>query len=122
MDISVSAVLPDYVESGIDEGVHLSHSDDSQREHEEVGYGIYVLTWVALLGLTAITVTVAGLQFGSLSVLVALAVATIKATLVLSFFMHLRYERPLFRIMFLVVIITLAIFIGLTFLDPPFRT
>ena len=108
--------------SAIDKGDHLSHLDNSQSQHEEVGYGIYVLTWVALLGLTAITVTVAGLQFGSLSVLVALAVATIKATLVLSFFMHLRYERPLFRIMFLVVIITLAIFIGLTFLDPPFRS
>ena len=100
----------------------MSHSDNSQSEHEEVGYGVYVLTWIALLGLTAITVTVAGLQFGSLSVLVALAVAAVKATLVLSFFMHLRYERPLFKIMFLVVIITLAIFIGLTFLDPPFRT
>ena len=83
----------------------MSHTDNSQSEHEEVGYGVYVLTWIALLGLTAITVTVAGLQFGSLSVLIALAVATVKATLVLSFFMHLRYERPLFRIMF-----------------PPFRT
>jgi cytochrome c oxidase subunit 4 len=100
----------------------LSHPRNSQSEHEEVGYGIYLLTWIALLGLTTITVTVAGLQFGSLSILVALAVAAVKATLVLSFFMHLRYERPLFRIMFLVVIVTLAIFIGLTFLDPPFRS
>jgi cytochrome c oxidase subunit 4 len=103
-------------------GGRLSHSDDSQSEHEEVGYGIYILTWIALLVLTAITVTVAGMHLGSLSILVALAVAAVKATLVLSFFMHLRYERPLFRIMFLVVIITLAIFIGLTFLDPPFRS
>jgi cytochrome c oxidase subunit 4 len=100
----------------------LSHTDNSQSEHEEVGYGVYVLTWITLLVLTSITVTVAGMHFGSLSVLVALAVAAVKATLVLSFFMHLRYERPLFKIMFLVVIITLAIFIGLTFLDPPFRT
>ena len=100
----------------------MSHPDTTQSEHEEVGYGIYVLTWIALLGLTTITVAVAGMQFGSLSVLVALAVAAVKAALVLSFFMHLRYERRLFKIMFLVVIITLSIFIGLTFLDPPFRT
>ena len=100
----------------------MSHSNNSQSEHEEVGYGIYLVTWIALLGLTAITVTVASLHFGSLSIVVALAVAAVKATLVLSFFMHLRYERPLFRIMFLVVVITLAIFIGLTFLDPPFRS
>jgi len=92
-----------------------------QSEHTEPGYGVYVVTWLALLVLTAATVTVAGMNLGKLSMLTALAVASIKGTLVLSYFMHLKYERPYLRVMFFVVIITLTIFIGLTFFDPPFR-
>jgi cytochrome c oxidase subunit 4 len=98
----------------------LSHHDNDEQ-HEHVTYGVYFLTWLALLVLTAITVTVAGMSLGNLSVFTALVVASVKATLVLGFFMHLKYERPLFRVMFLVVIVTFAIFIGLTFMDPPFR-
>jgi cytochrome c oxidase subunit 4 len=94
---------------------------DGQSEHEHGGYGVYLLTWLALLVLTAITVTVAGMDLGRLSMLTALGIATLKVSLVLSFFMHLKYERPLFRVMFFVVVVTLAIFIGLTFFDPLFR-
>lgn len=86
-----------------------------------MSYGLFVLTWLALLALTALTVTVAGMHLGGLSVAVALIVAAIKATVVLLFFMHLKYERPVFRTMLFVCIGTFAIFIGITFLDMPFR-
>lgn len=85
------------------------------------GYAIYVVTWLCLLGLTAITVTVAGLHLGTFSVFVALLIATIKATVVLSFFMHLKYELPLFKIMLIVCVVTFTIFLSLTFMDPLFR-
>ena len=94
-------------------------SEPSQHEH--TGYGIYVITWVSLLALTAITVTVAGMHLGKLSVLTALVIAGVKASVVLSFFMHLKYESTLFKIMFFVLLMTLTIFIGLTFFDPLFR-
>lgn len=94
---------------------------DRHSQESHGGYGVYVLTWLALVILTAITVAVAGMNLGKISVLTAVLIASLKATLVLSFFMHLRYERPLFTIMFLVVIVVLAIFIGLTFFDPLFR-
>jgi cytochrome c oxidase subunit 4 len=95
--------------------------DQNHSEHQNSGYGLYVKTWLALLGLTAITVTVAGMHFGGLSVFVAVLVASIKASVVLSFFMHLKHERPVFRIMLYVCLVTYTIFIGLTFFDPLFR-
>lgn len=94
---------------------------DDRAEHAGTGVDGYVLTWVALLILTAVTVTVAGMRLGRLSVLTAVVVAAVKATIVFSFFMHLKYEKPLFRTMVYVVIGVLAVFIGLTFTDILYR-
>jgi cytochrome c oxidase subunit 4 len=94
---------------------------DEHGETENSGYDVYILAWVALLMLTAVTVTVAGLHLGKLSTLTAVAIAGIKATVVLMFFMHLKYERPLFRTMVFVTLGVLVIFIGLTFTDILYR-
>lgn len=99
----------------------MSHDHEHHDEHEQVSYGTYILTWLALLVLTAITVTAAGMSFGKMSVTVALLIATVKASIVLHIFMHLKYESKLFHTMLWVVLITLAIFIGLTFTDTLFR-
>lgn len=92
-----------------------------KTEHHIVPYKTFVLVWVALLLLTAITITAAGLHFGRFSVLSAIAIATIKAGLVLWFFMHLKYEARLFKLLLLVPIVTLAVIIGLTFVDIGYR-
>jgi cytochrome c oxidase subunit IV len=82
------------------------------------GLGTYVGIWLGLLALTAITVTVASINFGRLSVLVALAVASVKSVLVLLYFMHLRYERRLLiKLIIPIALVVLAIFIGLTYTD-----
>jgi len=94
---------------------------DGSEKHQLVGYGTYFLTWFALLLLTALTVTVAGLHLGSFSIAGAILIASAKATIVLLIFMHLRYEAPVFRTMIIVVLLALAVFIGLTFLDVSFR-
>jgi len=99
----------------------MSHDLDDATAHEPVGYGTYILTWFTLVVLTAITVTAAGMHFGKVSVLVALVIAAIKASVVLMIFMHLKYEPRLFRTMVMIVLIVLAIFIGLTFTDTLFR-
>jgi len=95
--------------------------DEHETQHEPVGYGVYFLTWFSLLLLTAVTTTAAGMDFGTLSVFVALGIAAVKATIVLYLFMHLKYESKLFHVMVLLVLITLVIFIGLTFTDILFR-
>ena len=78
----------------------------------------YLYVWIALLVLTAITVTTASLSFGRAGILVVLAIAAVKSTLVLLFFMHLSTEkRLLLKILVPIAICTLAIFIGLTYMD-----
>ena len=95
----------------------------TQHEHENsiVSVRTYSLVWIILLIFTGITVAVARMHLGAFSVLTALTIASIKALLVLMFFMHLKYERPIFRAMFMVAVITLTVFIGITFFDVAFR-
>ena len=56
---------------------------------------LYYRVFVALLGLTLLTVGVAFLDLGSLNTIIALTIAVVKALLVLLFFMHLRYSSSL---------------------------
>jgi cytochrome c oxidase subunit 4 len=51
--------------------------------------------FVALLGLTLLTVGVAFLNLGPLNTIIALTIAAAKALFVLLFFMHLRYSSGL---------------------------
>ena len=81
----------------------------------------YVAIWLALLVLTATTIMVATMHLGRFSTLTAIMIASIKASLVLWFFMHLKYERKLFKFLFLIPIATLAVIIGLTFFDIWYR-
>jgi cytochrome c oxidase subunit 4 len=99
----------------------MSDEHDQTTEHEPVSYGTYILTWFTLIVLTSVTVTAAGMNFGKISVLVALLIATVKSSVVLMIFMHLKYETRIFKTMVWLVLITLAIFIGLTFTDTLFR-
>jgi cytochrome c oxidase subunit IV len=93
---------------------------DEQDKHI-VSSKTFVSVWLALLALTAITVTVAGLHLGAFSTLTAIVIASVKAGLVLWFFMHLKYEKRLLKLLLLVPIATLAVIIGLTFIDVWYR-
>ena len=93
----------------------------SATKHQPVALGTYVMVWLALLALTALTITVASLHFGRWSILAAIVIATIKGTLVLFYFMHLRYEDRVFRIMLLLALFTLATIMLLTFVDVLLR-
>lgn len=92
-----------------------------EQEKHIVGYGVFVTVWAVLIVLTAITVSVAGMHLGKFSVLAALTIASVKAGLVLWYFMHLKYEHKLFKVLLLVPVVTLAVIIGLTFFDIWYR-
>ncbi len=94
---------------------------DHGEEHHLVSYGTYIMVWLALLAFTGLTVTVAGFNLRQVSVFVALLVATCKTFLVLNYFMHLKYEQSIFKIMIFVTVSILAVFIVLTFFDVSFR-
>jgi cytochrome c oxidase subunit 4 len=82
---------------------------------------VLVLTLVALLLLTAITVgvtLVSWLDFGRVGNLwIALIIATIKATLVALIFMHLRYEKPIIGFILFVTLCFVMLFMGLVIMD-----
>jgi len=90
-----------------------------QRTH--LPAGLFLMVWAALLVLTGVTVTVAGLHLGSFSVFTAIAIAAVKASLVLLFFMRLKYEPFFFRVMLFAAVATITVIMALTFADVAFR-
>jgi cytochrome c oxidase subunit 4 len=86
-----------------------------------VSYAKYLRIWLALLVLTGATITAAGLQFGQWSALAAILFATVKGTLVLFYFMHLKFESAVFKISLMVALLTLTVILVLTFTDVAFR-
>ena len=56
---------------------------------------IYFAIFAALMILTAATVAAAFMDLGPFNLAVALAIATVKATLVVLYFMHVRYNPKL---------------------------
>jgi cytochrome c oxidase subunit IV len=95
----------------------------SQSEH---GHGnavrVYTITLAVLLFLTFITVAIAQVDFGNFNLVVAMLIATVKATIVGLVFMHLRYEHPLIWFYAAIPLFVLAIMLAGIFLDNPFRT
>ena len=74
-----------------------------------------------LLSLTALSVGMAELHLGALSVGVALLVASVKGTTVLTYFMHLKYESLFFKIMVTGVFVMYLLIIIFLFFDYLFR-
>lgn len=95
--------------------------DQNESSAHTVGYGIYILVWIGLVVFTGLTVVVSGVNLKALAVTVALGIAATKSILVLFYFMHLKYEPPLFKTLVFVVVLALVTFIILTFLDVLFR-
>jgi len=62
-----------------------------------------------------------GIDLGRWVIITALTIASIKTVLVLNIFMHLKFEDRTFRIFVGVAVLTLAIFIVLTFFDYAFH-
>jgi cytochrome c oxidase subunit 4 len=90
-------------------------------KEQKTGASIYVLVWAALVVLTGVTIEAAALRLGEWSMIANIVIASTKASLVLWFFMHLRNETRLFRLLFFVPVITITIIIGLTFVDIWYR-
>ena len=98
------------------------HNTDSHTsENHVIGYGTYIMVWLGLVALTAVTVSVAGFEFGGVTIIIALLIATVKSLLVGNYFMHLKFEKVIFKVFVAVCIVTFLIMIILTFSDLSFR-
>ncbi len=78
---------------------------------------MYVLIWAILMVLTATTVFAATIELHVFNIVLALLIATIKGTLVVLFFMHLRYSTKLTMVTVIASIFWLFILFSLTMTD-----
>ena len=87
------------------------------KENHSISYGTLIMVWLGLVALTTMTVSVAGINFGSLTLILALGIAATKTMLVMNYFMHVKFESKMFKVFISVCIVTFIIMITLTFSD-----
>lgn len=88
---------------------------------ESTSPAIYKKILGALLVLTVVTVLAAGVNFGAGNVVIALAIASVKASLVALYFMHLRHNKPMSAIILLSGVAMLGVFLMFSILDTDAR-
>ncbi len=99
---------------------------DSTHHDDQIGHIVpikfLVLICCILLFLTAVTVWVSRYDFteiniAEMGIIMALLVATVKATFVGLYFMHLRWDRPFLGFVFVGSLLFVVLFIGLALTD-----
>jgi cytochrome c oxidase subunit 4 len=78
---------------------------------------VYVGIFASLMVLTAVTVAAAFVSLGPLNIVIALAIATLKASLVVLYFMHARYSPKRTQLVIICAVFWLAIMLALTMSD-----
>jgi cytochrome c oxidase subunit 4 len=91
---------------------------DAHEDHNHISpVPVYVAVFVALLVLTVVTYGVSFADLGSASLPVAMAVATVKASLVVGYFMHLKYEDRFYAFLLACSMLFIGIFFTVVLLD-----
>ena len=93
----------------------------SNEKHHVVPYKVYFLVLIALLVLTFASIGIVSIELGKYTVAAALIFATIKSFLVLTYFMHLKYDKPYIKAMVGFVFAIFFVVIIITFLDYLYR-
>ncbi len=88
-----------------------------EHEHHIVGPGVYVIILFALLVGTALTVWASFLELGPWNPIIALAIATTKAMLVVLYFMHVKYSTKLTKLTVAAGIFMFLVLISMTLTD-----
>jgi cytochrome c oxidase subunit 4 len=98
-----------------------AHHDDHDDHHgisHTATVKVLLGTGGALMMLTLVTVLATKVDFGTnINLAVAMLIAVIKATLVVLFFMHLKYDKIFHTVIFLSAVLAAALFVGFTLMD-----
>lgn len=94
---------------------------DNKPSQHILEYSILLRVLMALFVLTGVTVGASYLDMGKLNVWIALLIASCKGTLVLLYFMHMKFEGRVLAWSFLGTVFFLGIMISFTFWDVAFR-
>src|SRR5258706_13687111 len=94
------------------------HDDDHHGLSHVASIKVLTATGGTLLCLTLVTVLATKIDFGAnINLAIAMAIAVLKATLVILFFMHLRYDRLFHSVVFVAAILAASLFVGFTLMD-----
>lgn len=95
---------------------------NGQATHEHiVSPKVYLVVFAALMVGTALTVMAAKVNLGPWNIVVAITIAVTKATLVVLYFMHLRYSHRLNWVFGAAALFWLVLLLGLTMADVAAR-
>ena len=89
----------------------------TSEQHGSVSVPTYLAVFGALMVLTAVTVASAHVDLGHFNIVVALLVAFTKATLVVTYFMHLRYGTNMTRAILVSGVIAVFVLLGIAIDD-----
>jgi cytochrome c oxidase subunit 4 len=95
----------------------MSHPNGPTHKDHIVPLKVYFAVFGALMVLTATTVFVATIDLGPLNLAVAMAIAITKATLVILFFMHVKYSGNMVKVYVAAGFLFFAIMLGITLSD-----
>ena len=95
----------------------MAHEAESHSGEHIVSPKLYVGIFFFLMIMTALTVFAASVDLGWANPVVALVIATMKATTVILFFMHVKYSPRLTQIVILAALFFLILLLGLTMTD-----
>lgn len=87
------------------------------NEHHIVPKRVYFLVFITLIVMTWVTAIVSTVDLGRLNVYVALSIAIFKASLVILFFMHVKYGTKLTKMIVLAGLYWLILVLFIAMLD-----
>jgi len=96
---------------------HDPDSGHAESEHHIVGPATYAIIFVALLIGTALTIGASYLDMGPWNPVIAIAIAVTKATLVVLFFMHIKYSSKLMKLTVGAGLFTFLVLVGMSLSD-----
>ncbi len=96
---------------------HKNHSDSHHGLSHVMSIPMMLSTFAALIFFTLLTVWSAQFDLGRIDIAVVMLIATVKASLVAVYFMHLRYDKPFNVLCFLFSLCFMALFITITLID-----
>ena len=105
----------------------MSNASSQAETHAGGGHGrsvghvvpfrVLAAVWGALLVLTVATVAVTRVDLGGRNLWIAMGIATLKGSIVVLYFMHMRYDRPFHAIIFVTALLFVMLFVSIALID-----
>lgn len=101
---------------------HDAHAHDDGAVHAHVSsVPFYIAVFGGLLTLTVLTVGQSYVDLGKLNLLAVILIATMKASLVVTFFMHLKWDNKFNALIFISTLFFIGVFFAYTLNDTDRR-